>query len=366
MTDQSDTGDTIPSPPRTPIEPATPGAAFDWLIESHRDSAPLAPLTDDLPSPFRAQPVWADGVSSASGSSPYPVPSTATLAAAPPPIAASAGPVFDTPGASPATALWDAPPPDAPVSAFTLPPVGTSSSAAEPAALQEDRVLPTASDPEPDTVRSDSSEPSAFPGAGGFGLERHAPRSRSGNGPLDWLALALAIVAAPVGLIGGLVAVIVGTRRRGYAASAAKAAIGIGAVLTLVLGVALVVHDKVAGDQAAHDAIVASSARYCAKLRSDPSTLTSDTFGWPAPTNTIPDSIAAMQAYEAKWESIASVAPTGIRADTARVAATAKSIITSVQATQTLDNANNIIQLQNVVSTTGIKAWAHDYCGEVS
>ena len=116
---------------------------------------------------------------------------------------------------------------------------------------------------------------------------RHRRRTRSATSPVDWVAIVLAFLAPPLGILVGVGAVIAGLRLRGYATSVAKAAIGIGAVLTLVLGVALVVGTKVNADRAAHAAIVSSTNAYCTRLKSKPATLTSDTFGWPTPGDTM-------------------------------------------------------------------------------
>jgi hypothetical protein len=195
-----------------------------------------------------------------------------------------------------------------------------------------------------------------------FTLERHGGRPRSGNGALDWVAFVLAILAPPIGLLLGIVAVVVDSRTKGYVAGIAKAAIGIGAALSLVLGVAVVVQTKINNDQAAHAAIVASSHAWCTKLNANPATLTSDTLGWPSPGDTIPASIKKMKTYEKFWDSLAKVAPAGILSDTQKVAATAKSIAATVQSTQTLNDAGNIAQMQNVVASSGINSWVSNYC----
>jgi hypothetical protein len=290
---------------------------FDWLIESHQQSAPLAPFTDDVPSPLPAQPAF---------DFPFPaVPSTGQQ------------PVFQqTPQTlvqAPVALLASAPPPDlAPL--FVAPP-------SAPAA------------------------PSSFTGSsavGAFALERHQSHPRSGNGTLDWVAFALAFVAPPIGLLVGIGAVVSDSKDKGYVASVAKAAIGIGAGLSLVLGVVFVVVGKIDSDRAAHDALVASSRAYCSKLESNPATLASNTFGWPAPGDTIAATIPAIKAYDSTWKSLVGVAPTGIRDDTRKVEAAAASILASVQSTQTLDDASNVSQMQDVVAATGIHAWVSTYC----
>jgi hypothetical protein len=199
-------------------------------------------------------------------------------------------------------------------------------------------------------------------GPSSLGLERHETRVRSGNTPLDWTAFVLAFLLPPIGLLLGIGAVVSGSTTRGYAASVAKAAIGIGAVLTLVLGVVFAVVTKIDNDNAAHASVVASSAAWCTKLKSNPAALSSDTLGWPSAEDTIPKSLASIETYESNWDSLAKVAPAGIRADTQKVADTAKSIESNVRSTQTLNDSGNVAEMQNVVAATGIKSWVSNYC----
>jgi hypothetical protein len=319
VTDENGAGYPAPSAvpptasPATPPQPQQPlGGGFDWLIESHQQSAPLAPLTDDVPSPLPAQPAFdfAFPAVPSTGQQPVFQQPPQTLVQAPVALLASAPP----PGVAPPSA-------PAPPSSFT----GSSA-------------------------------------VGAFALERHQSHPRSGNGTLDWVAFVLAFVAPPIGLLVGIGAVVSDSRGKGYAASVAKAAIGIGAGLSLVLGVVVVVVGKVDSDHAAHDAIVASSRAYCSKLKSNPATLASNTFGWPAPGDTIAASIPAMKTYDSTWKSLVSVAPKGIRDDTRKVEAAAAGILASVQSTQTLDDASNVSQMQDVVAATRIHAWVSTYC----
>jgi hypothetical protein len=366
----------------TGVPPSAPtgGGAFDWLIESHRQSTPMAPLTDDIPSPVAA-PRHFD------------LPDPAMEPVALPSVPAQPvmqAPVFEVPLLVPPPVIAPAPalvPPPAYAASqpvLSAPTVEQFASAPLPPVYEVPAAVPPVAQPQPPLPFADESEDAPVPqarafsfaaeplapstfgggvGASALALERHGDRARSGNGPLDWAAFILAFLAPPVGLILGVAAVISGPRTKGYATGIAKAAIGIGAALSVVLGVGLVVVTKISTDNAAHAAIVASSSAWCTKLRADPATLTSDTFGWPAPGDTIPASIAAIKGYEAKWDALVKVAPRGIRSDTQKVLSTARSIGSSVQSTQTLNDANNVAQLQNVVAVSGIKGWVSAYCG---
>ena len=342
MTDESSAGYPAPSavpPPASPAIPPQPqqplGGGFDWLIESHQESAPLAPLTDDVPSPISAQ--------SRFGFSDPVAPSTRPFLAVPPPqqlpVLAPISPVAIAPPVATAPSPTTAPP-------FALAPTR------QPAAQHSP---PGAAPPAPSSFAGP-------PGVGSFALERHESRSRSGNGTLDWIAFALAFLAPPIGLLVGIGAAVSGSRGKGYAATIAKVAIGIGAGLSLVLGVVFVVVSKIDSDHAAHDAIVASSRAYCTKLEANPATLASNTFGWPAPGDTIPASITAMKSYDSTWKSLVGLAPVGILVDTKKVEAVAAGIESSVNSTQTLDDASNVAQMQDVVAATGIRTWVSTYC----
>ncbi len=196
----------------------------------------------------------------------------------------------------------------------------------------------------------------------GLRLERRNATRRPSNGPLDWTSFVLALIAPPLGLIAGIVSLLLSARRSGYTSSIAKAAVAIGSVLSLVLAVGVVVELHLRSQQAAHDAIVASSAAYCAEIKRSPGILHSPTFGWPAPAGTIPESITAMQTYESEWTRLAKIAPSGIRAGTLSVASAAGSIIKSVESTQVLDDAANVTQLQQAAAGSGVTEWVSEYC----
>lgn len=196
-----------------------------------------------------------------------------------------------------------------------------------------------------------------------LGLERREPQPRrSSNTPLDWAAFILAFVLPPIGMITAIVALVLGSRSRGFGAGIAKAAVAIAVVLSIGLGVGAVVLNKLATDAAAHDSIVASSQPWCSKLASNPGTLTSDTYGWPAPANTVPDSLPPMQAYVDQWTALLKIAPKGIKTGTKEIESTAASILSSVTKTQTLDDASDVSTMQDAVGNSGVPQWVSEYC----
>lgn len=159
-----------------------------------------------------------------------------------------------------------------------------------------------------------------------------------------------------------IVTLVIDSRGKGFTAGITKAALAIAIVLSLGLTVGVVVLSKMQADQAQHNAIAASSVAWCTKLKANPSTLSSSTYGWPAPADTIPDSITAMKAYETFWESATAIAPSGIKSGTSSIASSAKSIVDSVTSTQTLDDAADVSAMQSAVAGSGVQAWVTSYC----
>jgi hypothetical protein len=197
---------------------------------------------------------------------------------------------------------------------------------------------------------------------GSLGLERHAPIEQRTTGVVDWVALVLAVIAPPVGVLAAIAAIFLGLRRNGFPALVAKIALAIGVVLSIVVSVGLfAVHDA-QQRQAAHDAIVASSAEYCSQLKASPGLLSSPTYGFPGAADTIPDSIAAVQKYQTFWSGLVKVAPAGIKIGTQNIATAANSILTSVSTSRVFDESANDAEMQGVVSTSGIDTWVSQYC----
>jgi hypothetical protein len=195
-----------------------------------------------------------------------------------------------------------------------------------------------------------------------LGLQRREPRRRSGTGVVDWVALGLSILAPPVGVLASIAALIIGVRRNGYAATVAKVALGVAIVLSLVLGVAYYLVTVSQQKTAAYDAIVQSSSQFCARLKTDPATLASPTYGFPTGAPTISASIAAIRQYDTFWSGLVSVAPAGIRPGTQGISAAAARILSSLQSSRVLDDDGNVAQIQQEVSASGINAWVSHYC----
>jgi hypothetical protein len=192
-----------------------------------------------------------------------------------------------------------------------------------------------------------------------------APRAREEpptTGVVDWVALALGVVAPPVGILAAIAAIVLGIRKNGFPSTVAKVAVVVGAVLTVALLIAVFVFSAAQKQKAAHEAIVTSSAQFCTQLEAS-GRLSSPTYGFPSSEDTIPDSIAAIQKYEDFWTGLAKVAPTGIRAGTKLMATTAGGILDTVTSSRVVDDANNATETQQAVADSGINAWVSSYCG---
>lgn len=176
------------------------------------------------------------------------------------------------------------------------------------------------------------------------------------------LVLILAIVLAPLGLIAGLIAAGTSVRRRGWVVGVVRASIAVGAVMTVVLGVGGYLGYTVWQQQVQHASVARASAAFCATLKADPTMLQSPTFGWPAVAGSIPDSLAAMQAYEDRWAALAKKSPAGIRPEVSKIADAAKQIIAQVTVARTVNDAANVQVMTSVASASKVPTWHAEYC----
>jgi hypothetical protein len=198
-------------------------------------------------------------------------------------------------------------------------------------------------------------------GSGGLGLERHEQAAAPTTSVFDWVALGLAVIAPPLGVLAAIADIVLEVRRDGFAATVAKIALIVGAILTVVLVVVLFLFGNAEKKQAAHDAIAASSVQYCAQLKSS-GDLSSATYGFPASQDTIPDSITAIQKYTDFWNGLVKVAPKGIRSGTQIVATTSAGILKTVTTSRVMDDGSNATQMEQAASNSGIGDWVSSYC----
>lgn len=176
------------------------------------------------------------------------------------------------------------------------------------------------------------------------------------------IAVVLAVVLPPIGLVAAIVAAIASSRRRGWVIGLLQASVTVAAVLSLVLAIGGYVGDKLVRQQAQHQQIAAASAAFCATLTKDPSMQALPDFGWPAIAASIPDSIAVMQRYEHRWEVLAKISPAGIEPDVEKIATATKQIVGAVTAGRTIDDASDVATMSSLASVSGVPAWYREYC----
>ena len=115
--------------------------------------------------------------------------------------------------------------------------------------------------------------------------------------------------------------------------------------------------------QNAEAEVRADSAPFCADIATTPGVLSEAGFGWPNDSAAgIAASLESMKAYQARWENFAQTGPPTIRPDLRAIAAAAATITTSVESSNTIDRAGNLVAIDAVTSQTAVRAWAAKYC----
>lgn len=260
-----------------------------------------------------------------------------------------------------------------PAPAPAFPPVPAAPPAAAPAASA------------PQLAPSDPIAPSAPPGALDFAVllapSTDADRIPGSRAPLfgggeeqpedadiarstvgERIALVLAILLPPIGLIVAIIGSIRSVNRRGWVVGVLRAALAIGIVLSVIVTIGGYLGYSVLRQQQLHDRTAASSAAFCSMIAADPTMIQAPDFGWPAVAATIPDSLAAMQAYEDKWTKLMKVSPAGIRPEVQKIATVAKQIIGSVTVARTVDDASNTSLMTAAAAASAVPAWDAEYC----
>lgn len=192
-----------------------------------------------------------------------------------------------------------------------------------------------------------------------FGLQS-PPRPRASA--LDWIALALAVLAPPVGLITSVAARILGRAAQGWSTRVARAATVVSVILTLLLaagGVGLFALDRQA---AARAQLVAQTVPLCTMVDAHPGILTDPAFGWPPLEPTISESLATMTEYATRWQALVPHAPKQIAADVEAVAKTAQSIVSGIETSRTVDGNSNLARMQAIAASSTLPTWVAEYC----
>jgi hypothetical protein len=191
--------------------------------------------------------------------------------------------------------------------------------------------------------------------------EQPTPPARRAH-PLDWVALVVAIVAPPLGLV---VALILRTVRRGdprWSARIAKTSIAVGLVLTMLLAAAAAWAWLEHGRDREAAAIAAEARPLCAALAAEPTMLRLPAYGWPTETAPLPDTLAAMDDYRQRWSELASIAPTTIAARVEAIADRAAGLVATTESTLTIDRDGNLQAMTAVTDAAALPAWIDTHC----
>lgn len=184
-----------------------------------------------------------------------------------------------------------------------------------------------------------------------------------GARPADRLTLVPAVLLPPVGLVVALVRSRLSRSRRGFVPAVLGVAVGVSLGMTGILGAGAAVAAGALADQAEHDRIAASGVEFCSALEADPAPLTAPALGWPTPSATIPDTIAAIRAYADRWDAAAAVAPASVAPATAAVAESARGIADRIETTRVVDAGADRAIFEQHPSTAPLRAWTAEYCG---
>ena len=195
-----------------------------------------------------------------------------------------------------------------------------------------------------------------------FDFSDRPPRVKPRTSVLEWVGLALAVLAPPLGLLVTIVARIVTRYRHHWTTTVAKAATVISIVLTLVLGAGAVVYSIISENNAADARVLAAAQPLCDGLAATPGVLELEAYGWPTEIAPIADTLAGMKAYQAHWQQLADIAPGSAKAGTTAIADQAAILVTAVETSQVIDRTGNLSTMKAVTDVSGLPQYVATYC----
>jgi len=179
---------------------------------------------------------------------------------------------------------------------------------------------------------------------------------------LERIAFGAAFVVAPIGLVANIVLGVLSTRRRGWTHRLTSAGVAVGVVMTIVGGGLLAFGNGLAQDAIDQRATRAESGAMCHLIATEPVGAEQTDFGWPTAQSSIPDSVAAAQAFVDRWDAVAAVAPSGVRAEVTQIAGLGRELLAQIQESQTADDAGAQQRLSALRDQSGVPAWIADNC----
>jgi hypothetical protein len=194
-------------------------------------------------------------------------------------------------------------------------------------------------------------------------LDLHSPSGRDAraNSALEWIALVLAIIVAPLGLILGIIVSALSSRSRGFVSTLARSAVIVGVIFTVLSAAGGVAGYLLADHAAQQQATRVSSQALCASLATKPGTLADPAYGWPA-VSSIPAYTADATAYQAYWQHLQQISPIGVQADVAKVATASTAVVTRITTSRVIDHDRDYAELRAAASGSGLPAWVSAYC----
>lgn len=214
----------------------------------------------------------------------------------------------------------------------------------------------------PADERGTSARAQQEPGILGLGLGNGVPEAQPTRPLIDGVALVLAIVIAPLGLIVGVIAAVLGIRRQAYVSGLARAAIVISIVMSVILAGGGVAYSFVARAQAHEAALRSSSSALCATVAASPGRLADPAFGWPALTSTIPDYVRDVEAYAAWWTKLAAIAPAPVRAQVTALSKVATASSTRMSLSKVVEHDQDYADMQKAAAVSTLPTWVNTYC----
>lgn len=176
------------------------------------------------------------------------------------------------------------------------------------------------------------------------------------------VGVALALLTGPIGLTVAIVSAARGSRRRGWLIGISRLSLVLGVLSTIATAIAGVILWNIRVDQIQHDDLAAASAEFCAAAAEDPAMVTPTLLGWPAPGNSIPESIETMTVWTERWTELAVTSPAELRAGLELLAEKGQTIVDSVTTTRLIDDAANQALIASAEPQSGVANWYTTYC----
>lgn len=230
---------------------------------------------------------------------------------------------------------------------------------AQPLSNQSHMVAPPVSPPATPPARAPARRDPNAP----FDFQLRPRRVPPRTTPLEWLSLAFAIVVPPLGLVLSIVARGIARGQRRWRTRVASVATTVSVILSVLVGAGTGVYlesQRLATIEAERASM---TLPLCSLQEQVPGVLQSPTFGWPPVGESIPESVASIEAYYTQWNYLARVLPAEIKADAAAVATAADEILSQIEETTIVDEPGNVNRMTTVVAGLGIEQWAAKYCG---